>query len=495
MSIESVHPLYSRFQPDWVLLRDAYEGERVVKAKGTTYLPATAGQIIDGMGTRSDSAGQSSYNSYLQRAVFPDIVPVATEAMLGIMHNKPPKIELPAAMEPMREKATVKGESLNILLRRINLEQIVVGRMGLLLDVPNNAPIGKAMPYIAPYRAEAILNWDDGRREELVNQVCNLVVLDESEYERKMGDFEWDFVNKYRVLVLGEVLANEPSGSYRTGVFRDKGESFSEAALIEPSLGGRTLLEIPFVFINSKDLVPEPDTSPMIGLARQALTVYRGEADYRQGLFMQAQDTLVIKGEIDPEKAIRAGAGAAIRLPAEGDAKFIGTNSSGLPEMRMALENDRKTAADTGGRLLDTVGREAEAAEALRIRVTARTATLNSIAMAGALGLQQILRMAAVWMGLNPEEVIVEPNLDFADNTLDGQSMVDTMTAKAMGYPLSLRSIHRAARERNMTEYTFEEEMSEIETEAPLPTGEGDDDLSEDDNLSEDDDLSEDDNA
>lgn len=473
MPYKNRHPAYAEIAPDWEVMRDTYRGERRIKERRTKYLPATRGQELDGMA--EGQPGRISYNGYIGRAVFPDLVATAVSAMLGIMHAKPAKIELPARLEPLRERATVRGESLEILLRRINEAQLVTGRIGLLLDVPTGAP-PKALPYIATYSAESIVNWDDGARDELVQQKLNLVVLDESEYERDPTDFSWSFKQKYRVLALGPIGTNEPVGQYRSAVFRDGEEAYAEEAFVVPSIGGRTLDFIPFEFINSKDLVSDPDDPPLLGLARLALAIYRSEADYRQALFMQAQDTLVIKGDLDDTKPVRAGAGAAIKLPADGDAKYIGTNSLGIPEMRQAIENDRRAAGEQGGRLLDNLGKEAEAAEALRIRVAARTATLNSVALTAAAGLQEILRKAALWVGADPAEVIVQPHLEFTDNTIDGRSLVDIMTAKAMGLPLSRRSVHQQMRLRGMTERTFEEELAEIEQEEPLGDSESEDD-------------------
>jgi hypothetical protein len=469
MAIDSVHPLYQEFVDDWRTMRDTYRGERVIKHLGTRYLPPTSGHRLDGMAV--GQKGYESYKAYKERAIFPDFVSSAIEAMIGLLHNRPPRIELPRQMEGLRENATVKGESLYALLRRINEAQLVTGRIGLLLDVPDGSMVG-TLPYIATYEAEAMLNWDDGRREEIVEQTLNFVSLNESEYERQ-PDFEWEFEEKYRVLTLGDPYDNQTMGLYRVGLFRDTTD-FREDALIVPSIAGRVMNKIPFVMINSKDIIPEPDDPPLMGLARLSLAVYRGEADYRQALYMQGQDTLVLVGSIDESDQVRAGAGTVIRLPEGGDAKYVGTNSQGLPEMRLALENARKEAADLGGKLLDTERRSAEAAEALRIRVAARTATLNAIAISGAKGLETLLKMAAEWLGANPEEVLVEPNLDFTNQTLDGRTLFDLMGAKNMGAPLSTKSIHTLLRERGMTEMDFEREMAEIESEEPIVPGTGD---------------------
>lgn len=470
MSLDSKHPKYSEFIDDWLTMRHTYRGERVIKEQGTRYLPYTSGQIADGAEGDSKSKGRLAYEAYKKRAVFHPFVSQAVEGALGVMHHKPPTIELPSALESMREKATVNGEGLEQLLRRINEAQLVTGRYGLLLDVAPNED-GTATPYIATYNAEHIINWDQGNRTENVLENLNLVVLDESSYERD-SDLNWEFKNKYRVLVLGDLGLNENADdttSYRTGVFDEAKATLTEAGLTIPSIRGNTLEKIPFVFVNSQDILPDPDDPSLLGLARLALAIYRGEADYRQSLFMQGQDTLVIIGSAqDDGNEMRVGANAMIGLPIGGDAKWIGVDSQGLPEMRQSLENDRKAAGAMGGQLLDTTSREKESGDALKVRIAGQTATLNEIALSGAFALQTILRDAATWMGANPEEVVVTPNLDFADDELGSKTLVEYMTAKTLGAPLSLESIHSLMQDKGLTQMEFEEELDKILEEGVL---------------------------
>ena len=503
--VSSRHPLYNEFHSDWVQMRDCYRGQRVIKEKGTAYLPATEGHKEDGM-KRTNQKGFKDYTAYKTRAYFPDVVNDAVEAMIGVMHNKPPKIELPEAMESMRESATLRGESLEVLLRRINEEQIVTGRLGLMADLPKEFTLGRVTPYLAFYAAERVINWDEGRRDGIVVDNTNLVVLDESEFERKDG-FTWEWECKYRVLSLQDPQTPAPDsndgdsenlpqgeGTYYAGVFRDPRADFSFAEMSTPQINGQTLDEIPFVFINSKDVVPEPDDPPLIGLSNLALQIYRGDADYRQALFMQGQDILVVVGGTEDEFRI----GGFLQLPVGASAEYVGTNSEGIPEMRTALENLGAEATAKGGQLLDTTSRQKESGEALSIRVAARTATLNQIALAGAFGLEQILKKVAKWMNLNPDQVSVEPNLDFVDDTLGSKELVEYMTAKSLGAPFSLKSIHDQMRDKNLTEMEYEDELAEIEKEEPLTMGseneEGpEDDEEEDVNPDETDDEDEDD--
>ena len=118
MAVDSQHPLYSEHLEDWTTMRDVHRGERRIKDKGVVYLPATSGQQADGFTV--GQPGRTAYDAYKIRASFPDVVRVAIESMIGVMHHKPPVIELPVALAPMRERGTLDSESLEMLLRRIN---------------------------------------------------------------------------------------------------------------------------------------------------------------------------------------------------------------------------------------------------------------------------------------------------------------------------------------------------------------------------------------
>lgn len=466
MSAKSVHPFYTAMLEKWELGRDSYGGEDSIKAKGKTYLPATSGQIQDGADSDNQSLGAKAYDAYKTRAVYPDIFKEAVEAAIGIMHREPPKIDLPDALEEMREDSTLLGESLEMLLRKINARQLTTGRLGLLGDIRKDSE--QARPVVAIYNELSIRNWDDTSINDDDVDV-RVVVLDESGYEMD-ANFAWTFKNKYRVLgLVGADGTLETKGTYAS-VLLDEKDEITGAVLEAPNVTGNTLDKIPFVFVNSKDLSPTPDAPPMDGLAKLCLAIYRGEADYRQNLFMQGQDTLVrIGAQGDEDDTVRTGAGSRIDVPLGGDAKYIGVSSNGLPEQRQSLENDYKRAVQKSGQLLDATSRAKESGDALRIRVAAQTATLPQIAQTGAAALERVLRSLAEWYGANPDDVTVTPNLNFTEADLNGQTLVQIMQSKGLGAPISEESIHEWMQDQGFTKQTYEEEQKRLAGEEPLP--------------------------
>ena len=463
--LKTVHPEYASFCQIWLDMRTFHEGERAVKDKGADYLPPTAGMVLDGM--LPSEIGYKAYQAYKARAIFPDYIREGVEALMGLIHQHDAKIELPPRMEYLHTQATISGESLLMLLRKMNEEQLITGRLGLLVDLPANPDPTNPQPFISMYSAETVTNWDDGTSQIGENNL-NFVVLNESCYVR--DGFNWVWKERYRVLQL-------TGNTYLQGLFIDT--DYAESDMIAPVLRGQTMEKVPFTFVNSKDLIAKPDYPPLMGLGETCLTVYRGEADYRQNLHMQGQDTLAIVGGIrnpnalpGQDDAIRVGAGSRLDIELGGDAKFIGVSSLGLSEQRNAIENDRKRAEFKAGQLIGNQSLKNESGNAMIARLAAQTANLNQIALSSGEGLQRALRNIAVWLGEDPSKVKVIPNTEFTNAASNAQELVYLMTARSMGAPLSMLSIHTSLKDKGYTTMDYEEEKTLVKSEGPnaVPT-------------------------
>jgi Domain of unknown function (DUF4055) len=471
MALDDKNPEYIARLGEWMQMSDTYAGEQAVKKKRSTYLPPTEAMLQDGMST-PQSPGWKDYDAYLMRAVYDDCVRDAVKAMVGIMHMKPADITLTPRLAGMMDRATKQGESLQMLMRKINEAQLVKGRCGLLVDAPTGVDVNKAIPYLSFYEPERIINWDAGRRDEGMNDL-SLVVLDESGMQRE--GFTWVLERKHRVLTRGSPESLE-SGWTRP----EQNDKFQVCVkvndlsmpipedFIEPQIGGRPLDTIPFVFIGANDLVPEPEVPPLLGLSNIALAIYRGEADYRQTLYYQGQQTLVIIGSNpeDDSPQLRVGNKGLIQLKVGSEAKYIGVSPAGLGEMRQSLMNDRQKASSFGVAFMDVGNARGESGEALRIRVAARTTTISSVAQAAGAGLQRALKLCARWVGDDEDKVTVTPQTDFADTNVAGAALLAFMQAKQLGLPLSLKSLHRMMKLNDMTEMDFDQENEQIEEEA-----------------------------
>ncbi|OGV45849.1 MAG: hypothetical protein A2017_18280 [Lentisphaerae bacterium GWF2_44_16] len=458
-TVSSYNPEYKFVLPDWRQMRDTYGGQRIVKDKGEIYLPMTEGQRLD------PNNGKKRYESYQIRANYFNYLSDTVNAMLGVMFSENPEtLKCPVRINNMIEQATPDGENITSLMRRVNENQLVYGRYGLLLDIPKKEGVD-VIPMIIEYPALKIVNWYVEQSGTI--KTLKLLVLDETGQAFDLKTKKWEVKTKYRVCGLDQ-----------TGIYYSVSmtpEEFAAFDIVDPklqeedypNLAGRTLNFIPFTFVNITNINPDVEKPPLLPLSNISLAIYRGDADYRQALFMQGQDTLFLAG-IDLEKEnVNVGPGACIHTPnSDAKAEYIGVSGQGLPEMRQSQDKLHELAQNMGVALIDQS--TAESGEALKTRMAVKTAPMKNVALTGAAAIAQQLKFAATWAGSNPEEVEITPNLDFHASAITAQDVLSLWNAKLQGMPLSERSYHEWLRKNDFTDKDYDEEKEEMETEDSL---------------------------
>jgi hypothetical protein len=390
MSIKTLHPaLTEERRAEWRLMRDAMDGESVVKARGETYLPKP-----DGFKNNPQTEA-ALYEAYKLRAQFPEILAPSVAAMIGIIHGKEINIEMPDAMAFLWEDADGNGLPLEAFHRRITRELLVIGAYGVLAD----APIEGGDPFLAGYSRDALINWDR-----------DWWVVDETTIRRK--GFVWEQLERYRVFYIG-------NAGYEQTIFEAPGLSPVEVPI--RGLGGAVLPRVPFVVGTARDLSPRIEAPPLVGVARAALAIYQLSADYRWQLYMSGQETLVAINGAGPSMI---GAGVVHEMTgAEGltpDLKYVSPSCSGIEAHKAAIEDVRTQAVQAGARIMEhAVGQESGSARALRFG--SEMATLTSIAQNSCALLERSLRNVAMLMGLGEAaegEIVVTPPDNLLDQTI-----------------------------------------------------------------------------
>lgn len=410
MPVDSRNADYEHMYPKWRRVRDAIEGEDAIKAGGKKYLPIPAG--IEQPWGENDP----QYLNYLRRAVYPEVVAPTIQGMVGLMSRKEVQIDIPTPMEDMRDSATPEGLGLDGLLRRTQHEVMALGRYIYFID----APADGGEPYIATYPAEALINWrTDGDR-------VTLAVFEETVTETKPGDpFAEEHVTQWRVASVeaGETGAEE----YVVRVFRkapdgEGGNKFLLVGEARPRSNSITFDFVPVVIIGSRDLLPDADRIPMLGVVNRTLDYYRQSADYRLGLFMSTQATPYGTGLGQNEGPTTVGPSTFWRAESP-DARFgyAEVSGNGLSAQKEALDATRSEIMDEAMRIIGDGRRAAESGEALRLRFQSQTATLVSVAQATTRGLQVALQIVAQWRGLNPADVEVTLDTQFIHEEPDPQ--------------------------------------------------------------------------
>lgn len=397
-------------------MRDAFDGEDCVKTKGEKYLPMKSGTAA----IADPTLKKQAYEAYKLRAEFPELVAPTVRGSVGIMLKQPANIALPKSMEFLRTRATRDGLTLDALHRRIAIELMAIGRYGVLPGIDTDGT-----PYLAGYSAESIINWDS------TNNSPDYVVLDESGYVRDRGTGSWDEVCKY-------LECGMEDGNFYTKEWLQDGKKFAaQKATVAADRLKRPLKVFPFVFFSTNDLSAEPDDVPLYGLGRLAVRIYRLDADYTTSLHMTSEPTPVVIGFPDAKAAkednmLPKGIGASTLwvLPMGGDAKFLEFTGPGISAQKTAIADALTEAVAFGSQILVDTSKSAESGDAIQLRLGNQYSLLHLIAQNSASGLERALKNIATWIGEDPDDVKVTPNLEFFDKPLDAQ----TLTALVAGW-------------------------------------------------------------
>lgn len=443
-----IHPQYSFAAEDWVLCDDCFSGEREIKRRGEVYLPRTEGQMADTM------YGSKRYEAYKYRANYFNYFASTIHAILGILHREPPqRIELPPRLFSMKNGFSANGDSLEEMLHLVNFHQLVYGRCGMLLDSPFWDDSPNAVPVCALYPAHRILDWEQS------GNVLSFVLLDES------GDhFNPELKCREHVQKL-RLCALDKNGDYYSVVLTpEEYSNFDFSAelpdSVYPEIRGKRMGKVPFCFVNTSDTSSMIQAPPLLPLANLCLAIYRGEADYRHALYMQAQSTLFLKGfPLDDPPMMGAGNYIHTESP-DAAGSFLEISGAGLSEMRESLTKLHETAVNMGVALAETG--DSESGEALKTRLSVKLALLENIAGTAGNAFRKILRMAAEWCSVDPDSIIFEPNFDFTDSSVSAADVSCLWTAKKEGLPLSERSIHEWLRKNDYTGLSYEEEVEAV---------------------------------
>lgn len=402
MSVKTLHPaLTAERRLEWQLMRDAMDGEAAIKRRGEEYLPKPGG-----FKAQPDD-GAAMYLAYRNRARFPEILAPSVAAMIGIIHGREIKIEMPDAMAYLWEDADGMGLPLEAFHRRITRELLVIGGYAVLADAPQDG----GDPYLVGYSRDAIINWD-----------VDWYVLDETAMARE--GFIWRQIERYRNLAMD-------GNAYAQMLYH--GETLDGEEIVVRGRGGAVLPRIPIAIGNSRDLSPRIEAPPMIGVARSALAMYQLSADHRHQLFMSGQETLVALNGPVP-KAI--GAGVVHQMLGDGDnapdLKYVSPSCSGIDAHERAMDMEKQAAIMAGARLFEHEQTQ-ESGEARKLRFASETATLVSIAQSSSSLLEKSLRNVAMIMGLPEDDIVVEAPTDLMDRTMSPVELAALFGVYAQG--------------------------------------------------------------
>lgn len=485
MPIDTRHPLYASQTDDWQRCRDTIAGEHAVRDRITEYLPVPPGMQASGgtvaiasvedfnaalsSGKGNASNGSARYAFYASFAEFPEIVAPALNGIQGIIHSKPPEIELPAAMEYLRESATPDGDGIDALWELVTREIIATGRVSLLAEV--SMADGQDRLRLCPYVAESLINWRTQRKIDGGN--LTMAVLEELNREEKAEDeYQLEDVTRWRELRLIE-------GRYAVRMWEKTQDGDPAVVLNEageewtvPGLRGQAFDRVPLTVINATDTGLEYGSIPLLPMARRALAIFRKTADYHRSLYIKGDPQICLAGVDKSEVPGTVGGGSTWTFT-NPDAKwgFLDIDGNGIPLMREAIQDEfDRFAAETGRLMEGDGGKAAESGEALRRRQSMQMVTIRSLVINAAQGLQASLRQVARLLGLSDDQrdaIFVTPNLDFLESPISADDAMKWISAKNMGFPIAAVELRDLAQRANLVYRDAEEAFELIDSEGP----------------------------
>lgn len=383
MPINSTHPQYCVKKT--TVCKDAYNGDVL------DYVPKLKGQT------------SSEYDDYRSRGVYYNATKKTVEGMIGAILRKPFQTD-------MDDVYICEEISLQEFIAGQIREMCLSGRTGILVDWNE----GMDSPSLIPYAHSNIINW---------RADYSLIVLSEMIYEEDPKDpYELVEVTQYRELYLDE------NGFYAVRIWRSgNNKTFTVVDQFEPTIRGERLAFIPFVCGNPFDTTMTPHDPVVLNMAQLNISHFKSVVDVEHGTHFTALPTPVIMGDFaqDVGGEVSIGSTTPWHLEEGSSATFLEFNGTGLAAIEKRIESKEEQMASIGSKLLsDRAG--VEAAESLRIRSAAESATMVNIVNSIESQVRQALSIYAMWDG-ESEEVEFEMSRDFTGSKLTAQEMTALM--------------------------------------------------------------------
>jgi len=380
----NVAPGYYTSSKGWKRVRDCIKGEQAIKDAKETYLPRPAGMT----GEYADA-----YDSYLERAHFPQVCSYALQGALGVIVTKLPEFNVPKEIEYIIKEATKDGISIQQLFLDTIIEILTTGRCPLTVDLVEKTQQFK----FVKYTAESLINWKTSTmsaEKNLILGVFKEAIPDSNDI------FSHDAEDVYRVLYMN-------NGQYSTKLFGTDGE-FEEFSKT-PMYYGKTMDELPIFIAGSINNSVELQPVPLLSVANCSIQIYRKEADLANSEYLSCNPTLVMAGASnDDDLPNVVGSSVMIVLPdAQARVFYTQTDTAALQHVKEHIADLYEEAIRHGVAILDA-RKGVEAAEALRIRQATQSASIYSIYLSALNAIRSGLHYICNWAGIDKSKVIID---------------------------------------------------------------------------------------
>lgn len=365
--IEDAHQLIRAQMPNYRRLDDAWDSLRV-KAKGMEYLP-NAQAIVSVTG--------SVFETYIQRAIFPEVPPRVLSSFIGMAFRKPIHYQVvtldrktAAQNGPgFLDDADLLGNSLEEFSKQLLADVIRYGWVVLYCDYSSEF----RRPFLRKYVADEAFNWAQS------TGAVNHVRLSEGSHWIDPMTFEEGDIKRVRTLDLLDGAAH-----YRLFEQREStdGTRWELVEGPEPLLRREQPIPyLPVIPISTYDTGTWwVETSVIMPLVNMIFSAYQTSADLEIARHQCRIIQPIMFGVNKKQtQGLVIGDGSWWSFDTEGSAMMLEADGSVCRILQEAFAEKMEQAAAHGARFLRERKRDAETAEAKRIEESSEVSVLQSI--------------------------------------------------------------------------------------------------------------------
>lgn len=428
MPINTEHPSFKAHLPKIQKTTDAFEGS--VKK----YVPYLSSETSYDFDKRVD---RSSYYNVTESTVM---------ALIGALTRKSYQLE-------GIEDVNTAEDSLNEFIAVAYKDTLIGARIGIFVDYDDI----NQTPKLINYPAETIINWSS----------TYIVLLEHVLMTDPKDPYIQRSEPQYRELTYDE------KGFYVCKIWNKVGkDKFEVTQVIEPTIRGQRLNFIPFYFVTPYDNSDRLYTPPMFNIADININHYKTSVDLCQGLHFLALPTPWIAGDIFTVNGIsptsvKVGTEEFLRLQQGSSVGMLEFSGAGLAAIETQLTSLETRMFSLGSILLQPKA-GVESAEALYLRASSQSATLETIATSLETGLQAALNVYALWIS-DQLEIRITLNRDFINSTLNPSELSSLLQAYSQGV-ITLDTILNRLFHYDIIKNPLEEKDALINAQQPTPT-------------------------
>ena len=362
----------------WPIIAALQGGTSALRDAGEAYLPKWPNEDAE------------SYTARLSTATLYPAFARTVEVMAAKPFSRPLTLadNVPTRMVEWLNDCDLKGHNLHVFAGQLSRDVVSYGISGVLVDYPKVSNIKTqaeekaiaARPYFTRYAPGTVLGWKTMiiSGYEKLTQLRLLETVTEDD-----GDFGEKVVEQVRVLYPGkwEVWRKEDKKE-DWGIFDE---------------GVTTLNEIPFVFFYGIRKDTGIGLPPLVELAYQNVEHWQSSSDQQTILHVARVPILTIIGA-DDNTSITVGSKSAVKIPMNGDMKFVEHSGSAIEAGRKSILDLEERMRQTGAELLVLKPGDVTATQ-VTSEDQANRCTLQRIAEDMEDALDQCLQYMADWVG------------------------------------------------------------------------------------------------